>query len=255
MGLERHLLRAGRLLRRLGYSLTVYPLLWTRGPEYRLRDREVPAARERLAAMAASPRELGRPVLFVHGWMDRPWRFERMAGFLRRCASNAEGMLHLATMTGGGPIDGLAARLAEEFASLGRLDVVAHSMGNLAARQAARRYGLAAERLFSLAGPHGGGRYTWLLRKLHRQVRDMDPQSGFLAELNADPASTSFGIFTWRVLGDSVVPRESAHLVGSEHRELAPRLFMDSHINIAQDARVIAEVVAKLLGYPEASSH
>jgi len=120
-------------------------------------------------------------------------------------------------------------------------------MGNLAARQAARKHGLRVARLFSLAGPHGGGRFTWFLRRLHPQVRDMDPRSAFLAELNADPASRDFPIRTWRVFGDTVVPLESAHLVGEQHRDLAPRLLMDSHINIAQDERVIAEVVEELL--------
>jgi len=107
-------LETGRALRRLGYSLTVYPFLWSRAPEYRLRGREVPAARERLAEMAASPRPLPRPVLLVHGWLDRPWRFELMAEHISACAANAEGNVHLATMRGSGPVDGLAAHLAEE---------------------------------------------------------------------------------------------------------------------------------------------
>jgi len=243
----KHLLDSGRLLRRLGYSLTVYPFMWSRGPEYRLAGGEVPAARKRLAEMAARPGKLERPVLMVHGWLDRSWRFEHMAGHLARCAVNSEDNVHLATMTGSGSIDGLAARLAEEFAPLGELDAVAHSMGNLAVRQAARRYGLRVKRLFSIAGPHRGGRFTWLLRA-HPQVRDMSPGSAFLEELNADPASRDFEILTWRVAGDTVVAAPSAHSLGEEHFELAPRIFMDSHINSPQDERVIAEVVAKLLG-------
>lgn len=247
MNPARLLLEAGRALRRFGYSLTVYPFLWSTAPEYRLKGREVPAAQRRLEEMAASPRSLPRPVLFVHGWMDQPWRFERMAGELRKCASNAEGRMQFATMRGSGPIDGLARRLADEFDALGELDVVAHSMGNLATRQAARRYGLKVQRLFSLAAPHGGGRFTWPLKLVHPQVRDMSPDSAFLKELNADPASTAFEISTWRVAGDTVVGRPSAHLVGDNHRELSPRILMDSHINIPQDRRVIAEVIEKLL--------
>jgi pimeloyl-ACP methyl ester carboxylesterase len=241
------LLEAGRGLRRLGYSLTVYPFLWSTAPEYRLKGKAVPAARQRLQAMIAAPRELSRPVLFVHGWLDQSWRFERMADCLRECASNPDGRLHLATMSGSGPIDGLAKRLAEEYASIGELDVVAHSMGNLAIRQAARKYGLRVARLFSLAGPHGGGRCTWPLSVFHPQVRDMASGSPFLAGLNADPVSQDFEIRTWRVAGDTVVSSQSAHLVGTEHRELSPRLFMDSHINIPQDDRVIAEVIDLLL--------
>ena len=76
----------------------------------------------------------------------------------------------------------------------------------------------------------------------------MASSSAFLAELNADPQSQSFPIRTWRVAGDTVVSKSSAHLVGDEGRELPPRLFMDSHINIPQDERVIAEVIELLLG-------
>ncbi|MHC4916494.1 MAG: esterase/lipase family protein [Planctomycetota bacterium] len=243
----RVLVSAGRALRRLGYSLTVYPFLWSSAPEYRLAGREVPAARKRLREMGAAPRPLPRQLVLLHGWLDLPLRMARMASFVRECATNAEGMVHLPAMRGSGPIDGLAARLAEDCAPLGEVDVVAHSMGNLATRQAARRHGLKVRRLFSLAGPHGGGRYTWPLNKVHPQIRDMSPGSDFLTELNSDPASHDFEIRTWRVVADSVVPRASAHLVGEQHRELPPRLLMDSHINIAQDVRVIAEVVDLLL--------
>jgi len=121
-------------------------------------------------------------------------------------------------------------------------------MGNLAAREAARGCGLKIRRLFSLAGPHGGGRFTWVLKRIHPQVRDMSPGSAFLEALNADPASRDFETVTYRIAGDTVVPAASARLAGAGHVELAPRLFMDSHINIAQDERIIAEVVGRLLG-------
>ncbi len=251
MNPARLLLEAGRGLRRLGYSLTLYPFLWSKAPEYRLKGKEVPAARRLLEEMVGAPRPLPRPVLLVHGWLDQSWRFKRMADTLHGCTTNGEDLIHSATMRGSGPIDGLARKLADEYAALGELDVVAHSMGNLATRQAARKYGLDVKRLFSLAGPHGGGRFTWPLGLIHPQVKDMSPDSAFLAELNADPKSTDFEIRTWRVAGDTVVSRASAHLVGREHRELPPRLFMDSHINIAQDKRVIAEVIAALLSTTE----
>jgi pimeloyl-ACP methyl ester carboxylesterase len=243
----RALVAAGRALRRFGYSLTVYPFLWSTAPEYRLAGREVPAARRRLKEMIAAPRPLPRPLVLLHGWLDLPLRMKRMADFVRRCSTNAEGMVHLPAMTGSGPIDGLAKKLAEDCARLGEVDVVAHSMGNLATRQAVRSHGLKVGRLFSLAGPHGGGRYTWPLRRIHAQIRDMSPGSDFLTGLNADPASHDFEIRTWRVVADSVVSRASAHLVGEDHHELPPRLLMDSHVNIAQDVRVIAEVIDLLL--------
>ena len=89
----RVLVAAGRALRRFGYSLTVYPFLWSTAPEYRLAGREVPAARRRLKEMSAAPRPLPRPLVLLHGWLDLPLRMSRMAGFVHRCATNAGDML------------------------------------------------------------------------------------------------------------------------------------------------------------------
>jgi len=197
--------------------------------------------------MSSAPRPLTRPVLLLHGFVDLPERFDLLARNLHLCASNSDSMIKIGKMTGTCPIDNLAQRLAGQFRKLGEIDVVAHSMGNLATRQACAKHGLKVRRLFSLAGPHDGGRFTWPLRYWHPQIKDMAPGSKFLADLNADPASRDFEIHSWRIAGDSVVSRPSAHLVSRTSRELPLRLFIDSHVNIAQDCRIMSEVIGALL--------
>jgi hypothetical protein len=41
------------------------------------RSPEVREAEERLRALAARPGRLERPVIFIHGWLDRPRRFRK----------------------------------------------------------------------------------------------------------------------------------------------------------------------------------
>jgi pimeloyl-ACP methyl ester carboxylesterase len=247
MSLSHRLLQMLRFLRITGYSMTVYPLVLALTREKFFNNPQVTAARERLKEMSAAPRPLPRPVLLLHGLLDLPARFDLLARQLEQCTSNAQGLVKNGKMSGTCPIDTLAQRLAQQYAGLGEIDVIAHSMGNLAVRQACFKHGLKVHRLFSLAGPHGGGRFTWPLRYWHPQIKDMAPGSKFLSSLNAAPSSQDFEIRSWHISGDSVVSRKSAHLVSDSSRELPLRLFIDSHVNIAQDCRVMAEVIDGLL--------
>ncbi len=101
------------------------------------RTREAREAKERLRVLAARPRKLRRPVVFIHGWLDGPHRFRKMIARLETCAPGSGKKIRCVSLDGSGPIDSLAAGVARDCASLGEVDVVAHSMGNLVARQAA----------------------------------------------------------------------------------------------------------------------
>ena len=211
------------------------------------RGREFREAEERLRVLATRPRRLERPVVLVHGWLDGPRRFRKMIAHLETCAPGSEKKIHCVSLDGSGPIDGLAERVARECAPLGEVDVIAHSMGNLVARQADGKHGLKIKRLFSLAGPHTGGRFAFLIHRVHDQVRDMDARSVFIRKLNSNSKSMDFKIVTFRVRGDPLVSRTSAHFVGSEHHELRRLLFRKAHKHLPQDERVIAYILEALL--------
>ena len=205
------------------------------------------SARKRVENMAASGRRLSRPVIFIHGWMDYPIRFDPMLNALRRAASNDQAYIYVHRLSGSGPIHQLAAIVGGRYRHLGPVDVVAHGMGGLVAREAARRYGLQIHTLYSLAVPHLGGRFAPIISKLHDQAREMMPGSDFLKTLNADPASRGFRSISFRLKDDQHVSADSAGYLGGEIYEFQREVLEDAHVNLPEDPRVIEIVINNLL--------
>jgi triacylglycerol lipase len=191
-----------------------------------------------------------QPVLLVHGIYDTSARFDKM-----RRALLARGFFpvhamdiipHDASLTleamGEQVMDGV--RACEAAAEGQKVDIVAFSMGALAARYALRNLGgqSSVRRLVSVSGPHHGTLTAYLGWKAG--VRQMRPGSQWLRDLNAgggrwgDVEVFSF----WSRLDLVVIPATSSILEGAHNRAFNVAL----HHHMFTDDRVIEAVVQAL---------
>lgn len=188
------------------------------------------------------------PVLLVPGWADTAedvatlderlraagWPAERVVAitFAHPAGSNREHAKEIATA-----VDSLLARTGAE-----RVDVVAHSMGGLAARAYLREHPGKVRRIVFLATPHRG---TWAAYLAHGEGRaEMLPGSDFLRELNSGPPlPPGVEALTVRTLLEThVLPGASATLPGVP--DLA--VCCDTHWSLKRDPAVF-EVVRNFL--------
>lgn len=204
-----------------------------------------------LARWAQTPVPLRRPVLLCPGWTMPHFALDSFYRALLACTTNGRGSIHrraihlLRSLT----------RVANDLADCMQhqeVDVVAQSMGGIVAREAARKHHrvrLQISRLFTLATPHGGARIAASFIP-HHQAQACRSGSPYLADLNDDPSSRDFPMTTYRLQGDIIVPRDSAHLVGDEHHDW-PRIawWMPAHSWSQWDERLVMVVVGKLLGH------
>lgn len=120
----------------------------------------VHVARWRRAREAMPPAErVGLPVVLVHGFFG----FDRLVGFdyFRGIARHLEELgytVHVPRLPRVRGVPARAAALAAQVAALGlgRVDLIAHSMGGLDARYAIAKLGLPARTLITIGTPHRG---------------------------------------------------------------------------------------------------
>jgi pimeloyl-ACP methyl ester carboxylesterase len=210
-------------------------------------------AEEEVAAFAAQPRALARPVVLIAGWNDGPEHWADFRERLAACAPGHADRIVVPDLRGDGGLEAAADRLTEACAGLGEVDVVAHSLGGLVAREAARdRRGerrLRISRLFTIATPHLGTGWArfWPIVPNRRQAADCRATSEFLASLNADPSSKAMAIRAYWCEGDVVVAKESACAVG-EVGAIYPRApGARVHDRCVRDARFARDVIPELL--------
>jgi triacylglycerol lipase len=198
--------------------------------------------------------ELPAPVLLVPGWFDNGADLARLCARLRDAGWPADRILALtfARRTGsnhghaaeiGAAVDALRARTGSV-----RVDIVAHSMGGLAARLYLREHRGAVRRVVFLGTPHRG---TWAAYFAFGEGRsEMLPGSAFLRELNAGPAvPAGVEAMTVRTLLDThILPGSSATLPGVP----SVTVCCNSHWGLTRD-RGVFETVRDFLKREEAA--
>lgn len=216
--------------------------------------REQSEARAGLWRLAENRKALPRPLILLSGWNDDPVLWGEFRHWLGRCATDLDGRVFAPDLRGPGGVKGAADRLAAQFAGLGEVDVVAHSVGGLVAREAARggrgAKRLRVVRLYTLGTPHAGTKWSKYHRilPLHEQVADCLPGSDFLASLAADPTSSEMPICSSWAEGDIVITRESATAAGEEHHVYARAEKSRVHHRSIRDPRWVRDVIGALLG-------
>jgi pimeloyl-ACP methyl ester carboxylesterase len=183
-----------------------------------------------------------RPIVLVHGFADTgetPW-WRRLKGYLR-ADGYGEADLHTVSLgdrvgrARGSPREyaaDVAATLESVFDARGRpVDVVAHSMGGLAARWALEELSAApqARGLVTLGTPHQGTRAARLAARTPGG-RDMVPGSEFLGTLNDDPTPASVRYTAVRSRFDPLV-------VGPRRARLPDDVRRDDDENRTVDSR------------------
>ncbi|MBM4370848.1 MAG: alpha/beta fold hydrolase [Deltaproteobacteria bacterium] len=160
------------------------------------------------------------PLVFVHGLGGGPGDFGPMAWYLRRRGGRRR--TYSVAFKAGQGLDGRAASLAvfvrEVLAATGeeRVDLVAHSLGGLAARLAILEHDLgpSVRCLVTLGSPHGGTFYARLGNTA--LTRDLRPDGGRMRSLAAATLPDGLIAVSFWSRGDVVIiPPESAILPGS----------------------------------------
>jgi len=194
-----------------------------------------------------------RPVVLVHGWLPKPWIWDAFRAALVR-AGWAGRDLHAVTY------DSLTMRVPDAAAVVdeaieraaadspdGRVDVIAHSQGVLAARYAVKLGDSRARvgTFVSLAGINHGTKIA-VLASLNPIYRDLVPGSPLLQQLNAEPeAPPPTRWITYRVREDDrFAPPDGSELAGADNRT-APRSV--SHAGLTGHRPTVNEVVADLV--------
>lgn len=185
-----------------------------------------------------------RPVLLVHGYMCN----RGLWWWLRR-RLRVQGIA-VATVDLEPPLAGidqfaeaLHGRIEQLVAETGadRVDIVAHSMGGLAARAYLRRYGTGrVARLVTLGTPHRGTRLAYL--GPGRNAREMQPDSPWLRLLDAAGPSPVRTACIWSTHDEIVAPQDSGRLAGAREFVVHGR----GHLALAFSPAVAAIVVGEL---------
>jgi len=191
-----------------------------------------------------------QPVLLVHGINDTGARFDKMRSVLQ---TRGFGPVHAMSITppdasitlevmGEQVMDGV--RACQGTAETQKVDIVAFSMGALAARYALHDLGgqSCVRRLVSVSGPHHGTLTACLGGRAG--AKQMRPGSRFLRELNAgggrwgDVEVFSF----WSPFDLVVIPATSSVLKGAHNQSFGVVL----HHLMPSDDRVIEAVIRAL---------
>jgi pimeloyl-ACP methyl ester carboxylesterase len=180
--------------------------------------------------IAALPDDGCRPVVFVHGLGGQPGNFIGMKTYFKLLGRTR---VYLVDLTGAGSFDEMSARVSDVIErvvvcnGLGpddAVDVVAHSMGGIAARLALRDPAIAGrvQTLVTLGTPHSG---TYLARFAATDVTlDLRPKSPLMDTLSklaeGEPKDVRI-VAMWSPADVFILPAEGAQLAGAENIELA----------------------------------
>lgn len=215
--------------------------------------------REHFQALHASRRTLTRPVVCVAGWRAWPVLAWQLARAIERTTSSPQLVLPV-SHTRCGTMACAAGRMVravrENFGEgapgeTAEVDVVAVSMGGLAARLAAmERPGemrLAVKRLFTLATPHRGAKLTRIATP-DQASRDMTPGSDFLSMLDAGLSAASYELVCYARLNDWWVGATRTAPEGHTPIWVEPPRWTLSHLLVSRDPRILADVGTRLRG-------
>jgi len=194
------------------------------------------------------------PVLLVHGLDDTAALFRKMRAELHKRGLRPVHAMDIVPPDGSISFEAMglqvrtAAQALLQSSGAAKVDIVAYSMGALAARQFLQRQGgrSCVRRFISLAGPHHGTLMAYL--RWNIGCRQMRPGSAWLRDLNADAdlwgevQAFSF----WTPLDCMVLPATSSRLPRAQWRTF----WVGLHPWIVSDPRVI-DAVARALAAPE----
>lgn len=191
------------------------------------------------------------PVLLVHGLDDSSRAFEPLARHLRARGWAEIEAVDLLPNDGSAGLHRLAeqvqaaAQALRERTAAPRIDVVAFSMGAIAARiWLTRQGGLRLTRKFvSLSGPHHGTWLGWLRR--NEGARQLRPGSPLLADLSRDEGQWGEVQVAsiWTPLDLMILPASSSRLLNAECQTIP----VAAHPLVLRDARVFRAVERLLL--------
>lgn len=221
------------------------------------------AARAVLAAAAAHPTPLTRPLVVVGGFLD-PLGATLLAGDFRDYLHD-DGVVAVSLATADdfddcrhriiAAVD--AAHPSPDPAATVDVDVVGISMGGLAARYAAvdlpGRRRLRVHRLFTISSPHRG---AWRASVAPFDVsplqRDMRVGSPFVRRVNAarPPPDGPFPVYAYVCLNDDVIGPPNAAPPGQTPWWLPPMPLVPAHASAFLDDRIRADIVRRLRGEP-----
>jgi hypothetical protein len=212
--------------------------------------------------MEADPKPLARPIVILGGYLDPglgPWWIARQ---LTKVISQGQGLQ--VQFFFAWDFDDCRTKLITEVDAAfpsddpvwtSEVDVIALSMGGLAARHAAappadaastpRRLKIA--RLFTISSPHRGARMAALsrLQPLHA---DMRHGSAFLTALDAAYREAEYELFAYVRLGDQIIGAENAAPAGENPWWLPNPRLEPAHLASATDVRILADIFRRLHG-------
>jgi len=200
-------------------------------PDVRRHIGQLPLMSYSLFTRKARPLEAGTPdghppLVFVHGLGGGRGDFFPMAWYLRRRGRRRSYSIRF---EGTGDVEARGAELAafikDVVAVTGepRVDVVAHSLGGVAARVAIQEHDLGGtvRRLVTMGSPHGG---TYAARLGNTPITlDLRPDSALMERLRRTPLPPSVEATSFWSASDLVIlPARSAALPGSRQIEMTP---------------------------------
>ncbi|MEM9916031.1 MAG: hypothetical protein AAF911_13840 [Planctomycetota bacterium] len=224
-------------------------------------------AQAELKAMRAEPVPLERPLIFLGPFVD-PFIAELVSvGHAKKYFTDDQNIGGVSFVLW----DNFDACRAKTIRKVDRLfpsadpdsidtvevDVIGFSMGGLVARYAAlppdpergqtRR--LKINRLYTIASPHRGANWA-ALGPWISLANDMKSGSDFLARLDAGRAEADYELVPYTRLGDWVVGPENTSPPDEKPVWVSARAFEMAHIQAAFDARIQADILARLRGQP-----
>lgn len=194
------------------------------------------------------------PLVFVHGLGGGRGDFGPMAWYLRRMGRKRSYSVAFETGQGiPGRAEALAAFVREVLEVTGepQVDMVAHSLGGVAARLAIQEHGLgrAVRTLITLGAPHNGTLYARLGNT--SITRDLRPDSPLLRALAAKPLPRTLRAVSFWSRGDVVIlPAESAALPGSIQIE-APNYTHYGYLVMPSSWKAVLEALSSTSGGDE----
>ena len=194
------------------------------------------------------------PVLLVHGIDDNHTRLSPLRDFLTRKGLRHVSAMDIVPSDASIGFEGMAEQVkaaAEQLAASagsGSINIVAYSMGTLAARYFLQRLGGKewVRRSISIAGPHHGTLMAYL--RQNEGCRQMRPGSDFLRDLNHEPLPWG-GVKVhsfWSPLALMIIPPGTSRLAGAVNR-----LFWVAAHPLTVSDRWIMRAVWQVLSAPE----
>ena len=222
-------------------------------------------AKEALWGMADDPKPLARPLVIVGGYLGPGLLLVPLRCEIRSMTDDDR--IKTVTLATCCDFDDCRRRIiastdrafpTDDPNSTTEVDVIAVSMGGLAARYAAApvppggdgepRRRLRIARLFTISSPHRGANLADL-PTFHRLACQMRRGSDFLADLrDAEAEAPAYPIYPYVRLGDFVVGQRNAAPFGRAAWWVPTPFLQEPHLLAPDDPRIIADIARRLRG-------